>query len=79
MSLKEIDEIAYHGYNYAIGSDFIPEFTCDMDLMAFNSGISNANVRNNLNINPLISNTKKIIQGRGREPHKVIGLIMGQM
>jgi hypothetical protein len=49
---KRIDELARAGYQYAISngqdnqSHLIKD---DMDLMAFNAGISNANLRNNLN------------------------------
>ena len=46
---ERIDKIAIAGYNYAISegknnqSHLIED---DMDLMAFNAGISNANIRN---------------------------------
>jgi hypothetical protein len=49
---ERIDELARVGYQYAVSngqdnqSHLIED---DMDLMAFNAGISNANLRNSLN------------------------------
>jgi hypothetical protein len=48
-------ELAFAGYDYAIhgGNELLPMMEGEMDLTAFNAGISNANVRHGLNINKL--------------------------
>lgn len=44
--------LAFAGYDYAIhgGNELLPLMENEMDLTAFNAGISNANVRHDLNI-----------------------------
>jgi hypothetical protein len=74
-----IDGMAIKGYDYAIHAGKIPEFETDMDLMAFNAGISNANIRHNHNIPPITEISKKVYhQSKDRESDKTLGIICNQ-
>jgi hypothetical protein len=50
---EKIDKLAYAGYDYAISkgkNDKSSLIKNDLDLMAFNAGISNANIRHNMSV-----------------------------
>jgi hypothetical protein len=75
-----IDEMAYSGYLYATNKGGIPEFISEIDLLAFNAGISNANSRHGLNIPPIWAiETIKIISKAETASDKELATVWGQM
>ncbi len=75
----EIDNFAFLGHDYAVspGRTKIPTFNSDMDLMAFNLGINNANIRNGLNIDTLKTVVKKTIEHKNRATDKELAVVWG--
>ncbi len=75
----EIDDFAFLGHDYAVSPERtkIPAFNSDMDLMAFNLGIKNANIRNRLNIDTLKTVVKKTIEHKNRATDKELAVVWG--
>lgn len=77
---SNIDTMACAGYDYAVSEKKLqmPDFATDMNLMAFNAGISNANIKHGLNINPIsITSSNVSIEGRFHESDKTLGILWG--
>lgn len=76
-----IDDMARCGYLYAQTDDkaMIPQLSSDMDLLAFNAGISNANIRLGLACPQLMSSTIKSIDCGEAAGHKELQTVWGQM
>ena len=66
------------GYDYAVKDGFIPEFNSDMELMAFNAGVSNANIRNNLNVAPITVIAKNRVETKEAASYKELQTVWGQ-
>ena len=77
MTIGDIDEMAFAGYEYALNGRDIPKFETEMDLLAFNAGISNANIRHNLNVPQLTSSTSKSHDLRERVSDKELQTTWG--
>lgn len=74
-----IDDMAFSGYDYALsgGTLPIPEMTTEMDVLAFNAGISNANIRQGLNIEKIAAYSATHIDGRTRASEKELRTVWG--
>ncbi|MFK5950999.1 MAG: hypothetical protein QM500_19780 [Methylococcales bacterium] len=73
-----IDEMAFRGYEYALSGASMPDFETEMDLLAFNAGISNANIKNGLNVEKILSVNISYIAGRPRASDKELSITWGQ-
>ena len=74
-----IDGMAIQGYDYVMHKGKIPSFNTDMDLLAFNAGISNANIRHNRNVAPIIEiSTSKYHQQKDTDSDKTLSVICNQ-
>nr|WP_176703623.1 hypothetical protein [Vibrio sp. 04Ya108] len=71
---ERIDQIARQGYLYAIGEEYECTIESDMDLMAFNAGITNANGKHNLSVQKLQHVSCRYIQGPCRTSDKELSL-----
>lgn len=79
-SYREIDEFAVLGYKYATSEGGVPSFPTEMALLAFNAGISNANIRTGTRCAAIgASSTKRFIQGAEGRADKELALLAGQL
>lgn len=75
----DIDEMAFKGYDYALGLEAaLPDFEDDMGLMAFNAGISNANIRHGLKVPHVKYLETTHVEHRGRVSFKELQTVWGQ-
>jgi len=64
FNYRRIDEMAILGYEYAAGRGRVPAFRDQMDIDAFNAGVSNYNVKHGTSIEkPLEGMKSKRIEG----------------
>ena len=76
MDFSRIDTMATHGYEYAAQRGKVPKLKDQMDIDAFNAGISNFNIRNGAHIAPLLIRTRKFSDGaNGRVADKELAIV----
>jgi hypothetical protein len=74
-----IDKFAFAGYDYAISGGKIPQIRTELELMAFNAGINNANIRDNLNVEKIKTiDHNKYHESIHRASHKELSTVWGQ-
>lgn len=74
-----IDGMACSGYDYAVSgmNTSMPEFSNDMDLMAFNAGINNANIKHDLHVKKVGSVSMTYLDNRDRISDKELSTVWG--
>jgi len=77
MGIDNIDDMAFKGFDFASEKGEMPLFTDDMDLMAFNAGISNANIRYGLKVPSVNYYKTKHIETRIRASDKELQTVWG--
>jgi hypothetical protein len=73
-----IDKFAFAGYDYATSGGAVPKFNTELELMAFNAGISNANIRHNLSVDKIIiRSTNNYHDSKSVASHKELSSVWG--
>jgi uncharacterized Zn finger protein len=72
-----IDDMAQCGYYYAVNGERIPNIISELELLAFNAGITNANTRHNLNISQITATKLGQIEQTERASYKELQTVWG--
>ena len=70
-----IDDFAILGYHYALKGGRLPAFVDEIDLYAFNAGISNANIRHGLKVATIGWLTSMYVESKQRNSFKTLTVV----
>lgn len=74
QSMARIDAVAMQGFRYASGQAYSVELVTEMDLLAFNAGIRNANHHNGSNVDTFKAITTRRVEGKPQTSDKELSL-----